>query len=171
MIKTERLCIRRVGINDWKAVQKIWADEEDSIYAKYDKPNNLDDQAVFQRITKWASCSDGDEHMFYAVCLQETMIGYIALNRTVDGYELGYCFNSNYHGKGYAKESISGVLEELKKNSPLRISAGTALKNIPSVRLLLSLGFIQTGTEKVSFCLDPEGKKIVFDGGVFGLLI
>ena len=171
MIRTERLCIRRVCIDDWKAIQKIWADEADSIYAEYDKPNDLDDQAVFQRITKWASFADGDEHIFYAVDLRDTMIGYIALNQTEDGYELGYCFHSNYQGEGFAKESISRVLQELEKNDSLRITAGTALKNTPSVRLLLSLGFIQTGTEKVSFYKDPEGKDIVFDGGIFELLI
>jgi len=171
MIRTERLCIRRICIDDWKAIQKIWADEADSIYAEYDKPNDLDDQAVFQRITKWVSFADGDEHIFYAVDLRDTMIGYIALNQTEDGYELGYCFHSNYHGEGFAKESISRVLQELEKNDSLRITAGTALKNTPSVRLLLSLGFIQTGTEKVSFYKGPEGKDIVFDGGIFELLI
>ena len=50
-----------------------------------------------------------------------------------------------------------------------RITAGTALKNISSVKLLKSLGFIQVGTEKVSFHKDENGKDIVFDGGIFEL--
>ena len=45
--------------------------------------------------------------------------------------------------------------------------SGTALDNVPSVRLLLSLGFRQTGTEKVSFYKDKDGKAIFFDGGIF----
>ncbi|MCR4669091.1 MAG: GNAT family N-acetyltransferase [Clostridia bacterium] len=169
MIKTERLCIRRVRLDDWKAIQAIWADEAASAYARYDKPNDTNERAVLQRIARWASFADSDEHMFFAACLRDAMIGYIALNRREDGFELGYCFHSDHHGKGYAKESIAAVLRELKKPGPLRITAGTALDNTPSVRLLLSLGFIQTGTEKLSFYKDPEGNDIVFDGGIFEL--
>ena len=50
-----------------------------------------------------------------------------------------------------------------------RITAGTAIKNISSVKLLKSLGFTQIGTEKVSFHKDENGKDIVFDGGIFEL--
>ena len=119
----------------------------------------------------WASFADSNEHIFYAVCLQETIIGYLALHQTEDGYELGYCFHSDYHGKGYAKESISAVLANLKKNGEARITAGTALQNTPSVSLLLSLGFRQIETEKVSFYKDTEGNDIVFDGGIFELIL
>ncbi len=171
MIKTERLSIRRVISDDWKSIQRIWADEAESGYARYDKPNDLDDQAVMQRIRMWASFADSDEHIFYAACLQETIIGYLALHQTEDGYELGYCFHSDYHGKGYAKESISAVLANLKKNGEARITAGTALQNTPSVSLLLSLGFRQIETEKVSFYKDTEGNDIVFDGGIFELIL
>ena len=117
------------------------------------------------------SFADSNEHIFYAVCLQETIIGYLALHQTEDGYELGYCFHSDYHGKGYAKESISAVLANLKKNGEARITAGTALQNTPSVSLLLSLGFRQIETEKVSFYKDTEGNDIVFDGGIFELIL
>lgn len=49
------------------------------------------------------------------------------------------------------------------------ITAGTAIENIPSVRLMQSLGFHQIGTEKVSFYNDSEGKPVYFDGGIFEL--
>ena len=169
MIRTERLTIRRVRAGDWKAIQAIWADEAASPYAQYDRPNDLEDAAVSRRIAKWASCAGGWEHLFYAVCLDDTVIGYAAFNQREDGYELGYCFHSAYHGKGYAGESLSALIGMLKARGVSCISAGTALKNTPSVRLLLSLGFRQTGTERVSFYRDAEGKAIVFEGGVYKL--
>ncbi len=43
------------------------------------------------------------------------------------------------------------------------------MNNTPSVRLLASLGFRQTGTEKVSFCKDVEGNDITFEGGNYEL--
>ena len=52
MIKTDRLSIRRVRTDDWKEIQAIWRDAANSVYAQYDKPNNLDDQSVSIRISK-----------------------------------------------------------------------------------------------------------------------
>ncbi|MBQ9827296.1 MAG: GNAT family N-acetyltransferase [Lachnospiraceae bacterium] len=169
MIKTERLSLRLIQAGDWKAIQKIWADQAASGYAGFDKPNDLDDAAVSERIAMWASFAGGAEHIFYAVCLEETVIGYVAFNRRPEGYEIGYCFHSDHHGRGYAKESISVLLDLMKEKGVPVITAGTALGNIPSVRLLLSLGFKQAGTEKLSFYKDEDGRDIIFEGGIFEL--
>ena len=171
MMKTDRLSIRRVRADDWTAIQTIWADAAKSAYAHYDRPNALDDQSVSFRIAKWASFADGDEHMFFAVCLRDVVIGYVAFNRRENGYEMGYCFRSDHHGKGYARESISAILDVMKDRGVIRITAGTALNNTPSVRLLTFLGFRQIGTEKVSFYKDDEGNAILFDGGNYELLL
>ena len=52
-----------------------------------------------------------------------------------------------------------------------RQQTGTALNNTPSVALLKSLGFELIETEKVSFYKDADGNDVVFDGGVFELLL
>ena len=169
MITTERLTVRRVRESDWKAIRDIWIDAAKSQYAQYDRPSETDDESVRKRIRKWASCGGSTEHMFYAVCLRETVIGYAVLNLREKGYEIGYCFHSAYHGKGYARESISAILNTLAGAGIRDFSAGTALKNTPSVRLLSALGFRMTGTEKVSFYRDEQGNDIVFDGGIFEL--
>ena len=171
MIETDRLTIRRVRADDWTAIQQIWADAAKSIYAQYDRPNALDDQSVALRIAKWASFADSDEHIFLAVCLRDLVIGYVAFNIRENGYEIGYCFRSDHHGKGYARESISAILDVMKDRGAITITAGTALNNTPSVRLLKSLGFRQTGTEQVSFYKDSEGNSILFDGGIYELLL
>ena len=106
---------------------------------------------------------------FFAVCLGETVIGYIAFNKRENGYETGYCFHSKFHGKGFAKESFSALLEHLGTLGITKITAGTALENRPSIALLKSLGFELIETEKVSFYKDSEGKDIVFEGGIFEL--
>lgn len=48
-----------------------------------------------------------------------------------------------------------------------RLTAGTAINNTPSVRLLTALGFRLTDVEKVSFYRGHAGNDIVFDGGVY----
>lgn len=169
-MKTERLSIRRVKTSDWKAIQEIWIELKKSDYAQYDIPNDTEDTEVFNRITKWDSFRKSDEHIFLAVCLENLMIGYIVLHQRKNGYEIGYSFHPSYQKKGYARESISKVLEEMREKGADHFMAGTALKNIPSVKLLLDLGFQQVGTEKVTFYKDENGNDIFFDGGRFELV-
>lgn len=168
---TERLTVRRIAADDWESIKAIWDDQKRSVYARFDRPNDTNPDAVRQRIGKWASCENSTEHMFFAVCLNGGVIGYIAFNRREDGYETGYCFHSDYQGKGYAKESMAALIGAILEKQPdAVITARTALKNIPSVRLLQSQGFRQLGTERVSFYQDEAGKDIFFDGGIFAAM-
>ena len=170
-IKTERLTIRRIVADDWKSIKEIWVDFNTSALSQYDKPHNTDDADVQPRIAKWAVANSGTEHMFFAVCLGNTVIGYSAFNIRENGYEIGYCFHSAYHGRGYAKESHMALIEYMRERGIKRLTAGTAINNTPSVALLISLGFELIQTEKVSFYKDADGNDIVFDGAVFELML
>lgn len=170
-IKTERLTIRRIAADDWKSVKAIWADFNTSPLSQYDKPHITDDEDVRTRIAKWAATSNGMEHMFFAICLRDTMIGYSAFHIRENGCEIGYCFHSAYHGKGYAKESHMALIDYMRDLGIKRLTAGTAIHNVPSVALLKFLGFELVETERVSFYKDANGNDIVFDGGVFELML
>ena len=167
LLKTERLTIRPIRADDWRAVQEIWKDFTCSPFAQYDMPHDTADEAVRSRIARWSDFDGSTEHMFFATCLSDRLIGYIAFNQRANGYEVGYCFHSAFHGRGYAKESLLALLAFLGNLGINKISAGTALANIPSVALLKSLGFRQVGTEQVSFYRDANGNDIFFDGGIF----
>ena len=167
LLKTERLTIRNITEDDWRSIQDIWVDFNASQYAQYDKPHITDDADVKTRIAKWAAANSGTDHMFFAICLSEIVIGYIAFNIRENGHEIGYCFHSAYHGKGYAKESHLALFDYMRTLGITKFSAGTALNNTPSVKLLTSLGFKLVEQEKVSFYKDADGNDIVFDGGIF----
>lgn len=169
LLKTERLTIRHIVADDWKSIRDIWADFNSSEYAQYDTPHITENANVQARIAKWAAANSGTEHMFFAICLDETVIGYIAFNIRENGYEIGYCFHSAYHGKGYAKESMLALFDYLRTLGITNFSAGTAINNTPSVKLLTSLGFKLVEQEKVSFYKDAMGNDVVFDGGIFEL--
>lgn len=171
ILKTERLTIRPIVADDWKDIQEIWMDFNESDLSQYDTPHITDDQDVCTRISKWAEANNGTEHLFFAICLGDTVIGYSAFNIRENGYEIGYCFHSVYHGKGYAKESHLALFDFVRDLGIKRLIAGTALNNTPSVALLKSLGFALIETEKVSFYKDADGNDIVFDGGVFELIL
>ena len=171
VIRSEQLLMRPILESDWQAVQEIWKDFAQSEYVQYDNPKDTEDEAVRSRIARWEAAGKGMDHLFFAVCLKEKVVGYIALNAREIGYEIGYCFHSDYHGKGYAKESLQAIISHLGSLGIHHFSAGTGLLNIPSVRLLESVGFKLTGTEKVSFYRDEYGKDIFFDGGIFELTV
>lgn len=166
-VNTPRLLIRYTEENDWKSLIRIWTDFGHSEFAKYDVPHTTDELAVREKARQWAALSPGKEHMFFSVCLGGEMIGYADFHKTADGYELGYCFHSAYHGHGYAKESLSALMDRLSDGRRARFTAGTALKNVPSVRLLKSLGFAKIGEEQVSFYRDENGENTYFTGGIF----
>lgn len=170
-IKTERLLIRKVVADDWVNIKRIWDDFRVSEYAKYDVPHKFDADEIKLQVSRWENANKGEKHLFFAVCLENEMIGYIDFHDIGNGYESGYCFHSDYHGKGYAKESYQALINLFSDRGIKRLTAGTALKNIPSVRLLNSLGFKQIGAERVSFYQDEEGNDIYFDGGIFELKI
>ena len=171
LLKTDRLTIRHIIPDDWKYIKEIWVDFNSSALSQYDKPHNTDDEDVQRRIAKWAEANSGTEHMFFAICLYDIVIGYSAFNIRENGYEIGYCFHSAYHGKGYAKESHMALFDYLRTLGITKFTAGTAINNTPSVSLLKSLGFELTETENVSFYKDAQGNDIIFQGGIFKLNI
>lgn len=168
-LRTERLIIRHVTEEDWKGLQRIWKDFSASEYARYDMPHATAEKDVQARVCKWAKFNNSIEHMFFAICLGDIIIGYIAFNIRENSYEIGYCFLSDYHGMGYAQESHTALFDYLRTLGITKFTAGTAMDNTPSVSLLKALGFELIGTEKVSFYKDSQGNDIVFEGGIFEL--
>lgn len=168
LLQTDRLTVRPVEASDWKAMQAIWLDFSKSPYACFDCPHSTEEADVRPRIARWARAAQtGLDHLFFSVCLEAQVIGYISANIRPDGYELGYCFHSDFQGKGYAFESLLAVIDYLKTLKIRKLIVGTALENTPSVALLNRLGFQLTATEQVSFYKDQKGQDIVFQGGIF----
>lgn len=167
VLKTERLTIRKIVEEDWESIREIWVDFNRSSFSRYDRPHQTHDEDVRPRIARWAAANRGTEHMFLAICLDDTVIGYSAFHIREDGCEVGYCFHSAYHGKGYAKESHLALIGYLRTLGVTKLTAGTAIENTPSAALLRSLGFQLVRTERVSFYQDAQGKDIVFEGGIF----
>lgn len=171
LIKTDRLTIRYIVEADWTSIKVIRDDFALSPYSQYDIPFSTEENNIQARVSRWANANNGIEHMFFAICLDDVVIGYIAFNVRKNDYEIGYCFHSDYYGKGYAKESHVALFEYLKGMNITKFVARTALNNLPSVKLLKSLGFELVDTEKVSFYKDREGNDIIFNGGIFKLNI
>lgn len=166
-ITTKRTVIKRLSEGCEDDLKQIWESIAQTVYAQYDRPHATAKNEVSNTVKRWANCRNSLEHMFFAVYLGEKMIGFYAFHKKNAAFEVGYGFNTAYHGMGYAKESLNAVMNYLKATYAAKFIAGTALENTPSVKLLESCGFKLSKTEKVSFYKDIHGNDIFFDGGVF----
>ena len=162
---TDAYClhIRELTSEDWQAMQRIAVDFRNSEYAVYDMPLPIREDEI-KALTKQFA----ENRLFFAVLLDEKMIGYVCFHEDNGIFDLGYCFHSDYQGNGYAREACSAILEHIEKTKSVKtFTAGTALENIPSCKLLEKLGFVLEKTETLSFHKDEYGTDIVFEGGIF----
>lgn len=161
-LETSRLSIRHLHETDWPDMKNIFLDFNNSKYAVYDMPLPAEEEEAKALTKRFA-----ESKLFFAVSLKESgqMLGYICFHKDEDTYDLGYCFHSAYHTKGYAYESTKALLEYIAREyGAAGFTAGTALDNIPSCRLLEKLGFVCVSSETVSF----DG-VFSFQGGNFVL--
>lgn len=164
-MNTKRLFIRKLLPEDWQKLKNIAADFRKSEYVIYDMPLPVEDNKIKELTKQFAQ-----SQLFFAVFLKDAaeMIGYVCFHNESEVFDLGYCFHSAYHGKGYAFEACSELMNYINKNYKIKnFTAGTALKNIPSCGLLSRLGFVLKETECLSFHKDEAGNDITFEGGIF----
>ncbi len=170
-LETKRLIIRNFKIDDCEALHEMIVQYEASELAAYDQQWPTSEQEI-KGITQWFASEDH----FLAVCLKDTseFIGFVALNpeegEASREYNIGYVFNSDYHGHGYATEACKVVLDRaFGQLQATRVITGTAALNQNSCRLLERLGFQKIGEKLSSFKNAEDGTPIEFLGCVYAL--
>ena len=162
-LKTERLHIRDLKESDWTKMKRLFIDFNNSKYAVYDRALPTEDFEIEALTKKFI-----ENGLFFAVNLldqKDEMIGYVCFHKNEEAYDLGYCFHSAFHSKGYAYESIKALIDYfVQQHNAVSFTAGTAIANTPSCKLLERLGFECVSKEKISF----DG-KFSFEGGSFVL--
>ncbi|MGN0521708.1 MAG: GNAT family N-acetyltransferase [Eubacterium sp.] len=163
-METNRLYIRSLYETDWQEIKNIFIDFNNSKYAVYDMPLPTENEEIKALIKKFV-----DSNMFFTVLLKESgnMIGYVCFHKDGNIYDLGYCFHSKYHSNSYAYESTKALIEYfIAECGATGFTAGTAIDNTPSCRLLEKLGFVCDSTETISF-----DNAFHFQGGNFVLRV
>ena len=162
--RTFRLYIRNLREADWPKMKSLFIDFNNSKYAAYDRPLPTEDMEV-KTLTKQFV----ETNLFFAIYLldKDEMIGYVCFHRDEEKYDLGYCFHSAFHSKGYAYESTKALIDYFVQEYNATIfTAGTAIDNTPSCKLLQKLGFKCVSKEYLSF-----NEDFSFEGGNFMLYI
>lgn len=167
-METERLIIRRFKNEDWQDLYEYLSDEEVVRFEPYE-PYSLES-------CKKEAIARAGHPAFLAVCLKDSgkLIGNIYFEKQDYGtYEIGYVFNAQYHGKGYATESAKAVIENGIKNFNVRrIVAMCNPTNEASWRLLERLNMRREGhlLQNIWFKNDEEGQPLWVDTYEYGIL-
>ena len=143
VIETERLLLREMTENDFKALYKVLADSD--IMQHY--PYTFDDA----RVKGWINKNIERYQIFgfglWAVCLKETgeMIGDCGLTmQLINGQikpEIGYHIRKDQQRKGYAKEAAIAVRDWTFNNTPFNIVYSyMKYTNEPSYKTAISWG-------------------------------
>ncbi len=170
-LTTARLTIRNFRQDDWKALQRIVIAYQSSVFAAFDREWPTSDD-MLQEIAQWFSTGES----MFAVSLAERdmVIGFVTLDRTgrkdIVEYSLGYVFDSDFHGQGYATEACgAAIAHAFIELDAENIVTGTAADNAPSLRLLERIGMIKTGEALTSFRRKADGKPMQFIAYSFAL--
>jgi ribosomal-protein-alanine N-acetyltransferase len=149
-LKTERLLLRQLNIDDANAIFKLRSNKEINKLITRKTPKSTEDAEEF--ISVCYQEFDKQNRIFWPMQLKETneVIGTIAFhNISLDeNYaEIGYELNPKFHKKGFMNEAIQAVVAFGIKTMKLKvIEAFTHQNNIASSALL----------EKHNFVFQPE---------------
>ena len=165
--ETQRLILRRYKEEDLQDLFEYLSDAQVVEYEPY-KPLTIDEA---RENLRWRI---GTEEMI-AVELKagRKMIGSVYLGKREFGaLEIGYVFNRDYWGRGYAVESCKALIQQAFSNGIHRIYAECDPRNVRSWKLLETLGFQREAhfRKNVYFWKDKDGKEIWKDTYVYARL-
>lgn len=167
-MKTERLLIRRFKPEDWQDLYEYLSQDEVVKYEPYD--------VYTEEASKQEAKRRSGDNSFWAVCLKDSgkLIGNVYLAKLDFGtWELGYVFNSNYQGRGYATEAAQALVNDIIKNhNARRVIAMCNPFNKPSWKLLERLGLRREGHlhQNIYFKKDMDGNPVWADTFEYGIL-
>jgi [ribosomal protein S5]-alanine N-acetyltransferase len=149
-LETERLILREFVKSDWKAVHEYASDLEVVQYLEWG-PNTADESLSFLEGTLACQKEKPRRIFEFAITLKENgkLIGACGIRLHDQNHEqadLGYCFNRQYWGKGYASEASKAVVDFAFKTLGLhRIVATCDTSNLASAAVLRKTGLRQEG--------------------------
>ena len=167
-VETNRLRMRKFTPDDWQDLHEYLSQDE---VVKYEPYEIFTIEGSRQEAVKRSQ-----NEAFWAVCLKDSgkLIGNIYLSeKDFNTWELGYVFNRNYQGKGYATEATVFLIGYvIKKHKARRVIAMCNPLNQSSWKLLERLGFRREGhlVQNIYFKKDKAGEPIWADTYMYGIL-
>ena len=158
--RTERLMLRHFTPGDLEGFMAMHSDPEVVRYVPYPPLTREEAEERLRFMATMTAIDDEAQNLRFAVVLPETgeLIGDVSLWSSPNDRhqaEIGYVFNPQFHGRGYATEAVAELLRIGFEEAGLhRITANADARNTPSVRVMERVGmrreahFVQGSYEK-----------------------
>ena len=146
LIETERLRLRNVTSSD---VDIMFDYRNNEICARYQRGQTKTLEGIKDLVLRRMNDEISIEEPFMiAVALKDTneILGEIVVMPNENTFSLGYTFSYKHHRKGFAFEALTALIELLHKEyEDWEFISFTDPENIPSMRLLVKLGYKDLG--------------------------
>lgn len=168
-LKTDRLDIRPFSSEDIEDTYEIYSNMDVCEYLLEDAWTCESKSEEFNKKLNNNKLQENSQ-LNLAVLLNGKVIGdisiwYTGMKQTV---EIGFVFNPNFCGRGYATESVKAVVKALfEKHNVHRIQANLDARNLSSAKLCSNLGM----RREAHFIQDYWNKGEWTDSFVYGMLI
>ena len=145
ILKTERLTLRQLTVNDEKEIFNLRSDVEINKYLDRQVSNTIDDARNF--INKVNENINKNDSLYWAITLSDRniLVGTICLfDFSNDNYkcEIGYELLTNFQGQGIMREAVEKVIDyALNTIKVKRIEAFLHRDNQRSIKLLEKFSF------------------------------
>lgn len=128
-LETSRLILRKFTENDLDAFYQIFSDKEVNTYLPWFPLKSLEEAKLFMK-EKYLNIYNQPMGYMYAICLKmdNVPIGYINVSLD-DSHDFGYGLLKQYWHQGIVSEASQAVIEQLKKDHILYITATHDVNN------------------------------------------
>lgn len=163
LFTTEHLSVRKFIPDDHNDLADILTDVEVTYFEPYE---TFTREACIQEAINFSKSEE-----FFAVVLNDKVIGKIYFsNKGFGSYEIGYTFNKSFQGKGYAYESVFGMMKYAFSSLDVRrIFATIDARNSKSLNLVERLGMRKEAFHKELFP-QKENNEIYNDFYMYAIL-
>lgn len=139
-LETKRLILRKFTENDIEALFKIYKDEEVNTYLPWFPLKSLEEAEKFFD-EKYSKAYELENGYKYAICLKTDNIPIGYINISMDhSHDLGYGLKKEFWHNGIVTEASKAVLEQVKKDGFLYVTATHDVKNPRSGNVMKQLG-------------------------------
>lgn len=149
-IETGRLIIREFNEDDFKAIHTYASKPEVTMYLPFGPNSEIETQIFLKKVIDYQTLNPRYDYEFAVVLKRSnTLIGGCGIHITnINNREgsIGYCYDKQYWGNGYASESANAIISfGFEKLNLHRIFATCHLDNIGSAKVMEKIGMIKEG--------------------------
>ena len=143
-IKTARLTLSPLEERDLEDVLAIITDP--TVKKTYMLPDFPDRESAVRLFRRLLALSGEERHYIVGIRLGDRLIGFIndtEISEDGRSLELGWAFNPEFYGQGYATEAVTAIIDYLFGEGFSEVTAGAFESNLASQRVMEKSGMVR----------------------------